>query len=98
MMRRGILRISIGMEERVQKALPAEHRIVATKGDPRNMLVEWLIEGPLMPEVPDGAEPPEVRIILTLHADRGISAIFEHAPDQGWQCEPLGPVLERNTE
>jgi hypothetical protein len=48
-----------------QCALPPEHRVAARKlldrGDE-----EWIVEGPMMPLVQAGAQPPVVMLIFTI--------------------------------
>lgn len=67
--------------------LPAHHCIVAEREDYDRDSVDWLIEGPHMPAVADGAYPPTVRLICSQHTQPKPRIVFrwEHLPGVEWE-------------
>ncbi len=73
---------------RCEMALPAEHSIVAVRRIEHLCCVEWLVEGPYMPEH-DGDHPPHSLLMITLEQKADTGAVFatghfDHAPDKIW--------------
>jgi hypothetical protein len=67
--RAGILPMSECFQRRAKMALPPEHRVAAVREDAIYAREEWLIEGPMMPVVAPGAEPPAVMLHMSLGND-----------------------------
>jgi hypothetical protein len=92
--RRGVLTVAEKLTTRAGLALPVGHRIVAERPDADARCVEWLIEGPMMPEMPPSGEAAEVELLLTMHYEEGefgedgppcrITAVWRHRPDESW--------------
>lgn len=91
LIRRGVLSISNCLLEGIafdlRCALPPEHRVIAERPDMSMDLVDWIVEGPHMPETSNGDPLPQVKIIFTDHPvpTRRIVAHWEHLPDAEWE-------------
>lgn len=66
--RRGILRISNSMLAYVRGSLPPWHHVVAERSTPESGYVEWIIDGPFMPECEIDAEPIAIHMNFTRYA------------------------------
>lgn len=87
MLRQGVLRVSrefLAIVD-VEPALPPGHSVVATRDIPDSPWVDFLIEGPHMPEGVAGADPDLVMMIIRQEATGGrVTARFArwaHLPD-----------------
>jgi len=75
----------------MERVLPAEHRVRATRANVDMEMTEYLVEGPLMPIVTAGADPVTTLIICQSHGNRitePVTAWFEHAPAATWVIPP----------
>jgi len=67
-MRAVIMTVSADLQPRFERCLPPEHRVRAQRTLDDARLVELIVEGPMLPEVVDGAYA-RGDVQLTMHTD-----------------------------
>lgn len=73
-----ILSVSDCCRSVAKRALPPEHKIVGVKEDVAMYCQEWLIEGPMIPEVAAGAAIPYATVVCTVKSSDGSYCITAH--------------------
>ena len=62
-----ILAVADILVDQAERALPPEHKVIATRRNPQTFTHDFLVEGPWLPDVLDGTDPPRVELHFTVH-------------------------------
>lgn len=106
MVQRGILSCGGMMDmDQAERLLPMDHRIIASKTICKGLLVEYLVEGPLMPEREEDEPTPYVSLVWKQKMSAYGSGVyatvyawFYHRQDAVWmiRCDEFPRLGEIN--
>jgi len=74
-------------EGRVRAVLPPDHRIVATRPGKRDHMIEYLVEGPMLPEITPERPAQYREVIMAMISDEPLG-LAELRMEAHWSDDP----------